>query len=144
MIGLWHRDAALNVSDGAFAQRVAVKQATLETPADAAANIGELPYLVWGTSAGEAEGNRPVHYKVEVSTSETSEQDFLDNIVLVSSSLDDGPSGFEYEDSASVWVALPSSGLDPGDVGKDVRYAAALTARIHYYWRVSAQQPETT
>jgi hypothetical protein len=138
---LWHRDATSNISDGAHTQLVALKQITLEDPADGSTGIQRDAYLRWATDTGEADDGFPVHYRIEVSTSEASETDFVDNKVLTISSLDDGVTGFEYEQTSGVWVALPASGLAYADLGKDVRYRLSLSASGHYYWRVSAQQP---
>jgi hypothetical protein len=140
---LWLRDAGLNVNTGSFIQGVPVATLTLDSPADAATNVSNNPYLVWNTAAGEAEAAKPVHYKVEVSTSEADENAFVSNRIWTLSSLDDGVAGFEYEASATVWAPLLATGLADADVGKDVRARFPLTTTGHLYWRVSPQQAGT-
>lgn len=141
---IWNRDAATNISDGAFAQRVAVHQIDSATfvPADGATDVQQSPYLQWDSEAGIAEDNLPIHWRVEVSTDESSEANFVAARVLDVSSMADGTAGFEFEDSPGVWVQLPATGLDPADVGKSVRYRAdTLDSTGQFFWRVRPQQP---
>jgi hypothetical protein len=139
---IWHKDSSGNISSGAFADHVAVHLITLDTPADGATGVQTGPYLEWQTNAGEQENGRPVHYRVEVSTSEVTEVAFVAGTVLDVSSMTTGSLGFEYESSPGAWTGLPTTGLAEADIGKNVRYLAAeLTDTGQFFWRVRAQQP---
>jgi hypothetical protein len=144
MFAIWFRDAALNISAGSFTNKVSVHQVVLSAPADAATGIQTAPYLVWASAGGEQEGGRDVHFRVEVSTTESSEVNFVAARLVDQSSMSDGPARFQYEDSPGVWVNLPATGLLASNIGKNVRYQAIeLTTAGHYYWRVRAEQPGT-
>ncbi|MCI0635377.1 MAG: hypothetical protein L0206_15900 [Actinobacteria bacterium] len=140
---VWHRDTGLTVNTGAFVQKVPVDdiESVGRSPADGATGLQPNPFLIWDTEAGEAEAAKPVHYFLEVSTSETDEAAFLAGRVFTISSLDDGPAGFEFETSTDVWAAIPATGLAATDVGKRVRFRFPINVIGQLFWRVSAQQP---
>lgn len=140
---IWHRDAALNVSGGAFLEAVAVDNIHISTfsPADGAVGVPVDPYVQWDTAQWQGQSTNPYHFHFQIFTDNSDEASRLASIVLEKNSLPgaDGSAGFEYEASPGVWTALLSTGLAPADVGAMVRFKTNLDPGT-YYLRVRVEQ----
>lgn len=129
--GIFYRDTGLNVSAGSFADEVATNQPAIVSPADGSELEAQAP-LVVDTPNGIGEDARPYHFHFQLAT------DSGFTAGLMEADTTSSPTDVEYESSAGVWAAIPSTGLAVADRGKRVRWtpSPAVTAVDTYYWRV--------
>lgn len=141
--GWWHRDAANNISSGAFVKKAALDQTTLVTPADDSTDIpvsGQI--FQWTSDTGrQLTSVDTVHFILKIS--ETSGALFEDGVIFTADSSQD-VTQFEYDSTGSGnWVSFPTTGLDSAFWGNDVRYrmtAGVLENDTNYHWNVVTKQ----
>jgi hypothetical protein len=117
---------------GSLAGAYRVPKVVQEAPIDNSTVVG-APVFQWATSTGLARKPVPVHFRVQVATDSgftTIVQEYVSWIV----------SGFQWESSPGVWTAIPLSGLDISELGKDVRISSGFATLGSYFWRIRSEQ----